>query len=135
MFPLPGVYSIGYEVLTVVVMKSSIFWDITLCIPLKFNTRFGGICLLHLQDRRISQAELSTCSMLVSCLANSSNVKMEVPCSFEASVDFQRTTRRYIPEDSTHQRIFFSQFLRSGKTVWPTLSDETFYIFLFIHIT
>jgi hypothetical protein len=27
---------------------------------------------------------------------------MEVICSFETSVDFQRTTRRYIPEDKTH---------------------------------
>jgi hypothetical protein len=26
---------------------------------------------------------------------------MEAICSFERSVDFQRTTRRYIPEDST----------------------------------
>jgi hypothetical protein len=32
---------------------------------------------------------------------DSSTLKMEVTCSFETSVDFQRTTRRYIPEDST----------------------------------
>jgi hypothetical protein len=29
---------------------------------------------------------------------------MEVIGSFETSVDFQRTTRRYIPEDSTLQK-------------------------------
>jgi hypothetical protein len=37
---------------------------------------------------------------LVSCSAYSS-LKMEPICSFETSVDFQRTTRRYIPEVST----------------------------------
>jgi hypothetical protein len=34
--------SVGFEVPTAVVMKSSIFWDITLCGPLKVNRRFGG---------------------------------------------------------------------------------------------
>jgi hypothetical protein len=47
---------VGFEVLSVVVMKSSIFWDVTLCTLLKVNWRFGGTCCLHLQDQRISQA-------------------------------------------------------------------------------
>jgi hypothetical protein len=38
---------------------------------------------------------------VVSCSAYSSTLKMEAICSFETSVEFQRTTRRYIPEDST----------------------------------
>jgi hypothetical protein len=33
---------VGFEVLTVVVMKSNIFWDIMLCSPLKVNQHFGG---------------------------------------------------------------------------------------------
>jgi hypothetical protein len=33
---------VGFEVLTGVVMKSTIFWDITPCSPLKVNWRFGG---------------------------------------------------------------------------------------------
>jgi hypothetical protein len=33
----------GFEIPTMVVMKSSIFWDITLRSPLKVNRRFGGI--------------------------------------------------------------------------------------------
>jgi hypothetical protein len=37
-------------------LKSSIFWDITPCSPLKVNRRFGGTCRLHIQGRRISQA-------------------------------------------------------------------------------
>jgi hypothetical protein len=40
----------------VVVMKSSIFWDITPYSPLKVNRRLGGTCRLHLQGRRINQA-------------------------------------------------------------------------------
>jgi hypothetical protein len=37
-------------------MKITIFWDITLCSPLKVNRRFGGIHRLHLQGRKINQA-------------------------------------------------------------------------------
>jgi hypothetical protein len=40
---------------------------------------------------------------LVSCSAYSSTLKMEVICSSETLVDFLRTTRRYIPEDSSLQ--------------------------------
>jgi hypothetical protein len=43
-------------VLAAVVMKSSVFWDITQFSTLKFKRRFGGTRRLHLQDRRISQA-------------------------------------------------------------------------------
>jgi hypothetical protein len=47
---------VGFEVLTPVVMKNSIFWDITPCSLLKVNRLFGGIYRHHLQGRRISQA-------------------------------------------------------------------------------
>jgi hypothetical protein len=42
----------GYEGLTAVVMKSSIFWDITRCSPFQVNRRFGGTYHLHLQGRK-----------------------------------------------------------------------------------
>jgi hypothetical protein len=38
-------------------IKNSLFWDITPRSPLKINRRFGGICRLHHQDLRTSQAE------------------------------------------------------------------------------
>jgi hypothetical protein len=38
-------------------------------------------------------------SVLVSCLSYSSTPKIEATCSSETSVDFQRTTRCYFPED------------------------------------
>jgi hypothetical protein len=87
-------------------MKSTIFWDITPCSPLKVNRRFGGTYCLHLQGRRISRARrlcLSPAYTLVSCAAYSTTLKMDAICSSETSVDFQRTTRCYIPEDSTLQ--------------------------------
>jgi hypothetical protein len=45
-----------YEVPLPDSMKSSVFWDITPCSPLKANRRFGGTCRLHLQGRRISRS-------------------------------------------------------------------------------
>jgi hypothetical protein len=47
---------VGFEVLTEVVMKSSIIWDITPCNPLEVNGRFGGTC-----------AELQICLLPASC--------------------------------------------------------------------
>jgi hypothetical protein len=47
---------VGFMVLTDVVMKSFVFWDITPRSPLKVYRGFGGICRLHLQGRRIRQA-------------------------------------------------------------------------------
>jgi hypothetical protein len=54
---------LGFEVLTSVVMRSSIFWDITPCGPLKVNRRFGGT------------------PRFFSCLTYSSTVMMEATCS------------------------------------------------------
>jgi hypothetical protein len=45
---------VWFEVLTAVVIKSSILWDITPSSPLEVNRRFGGTCRLHLQGWRIS---------------------------------------------------------------------------------
>jgi hypothetical protein len=61
---------VGFEVLTAVVMKSTVFWDIT------------------------------PAFMLVSCPSYSSTLKMEAICSSKKLVDFQQTTWRYIAEDS-----------------------------------
>jgi hypothetical protein len=52
-------------------------------------------------------ALLATCFMLVSRLAYSSNLKMEVISNSETSVDIQLTVLRYISEDRTlcNQRV------------------------------
>jgi hypothetical protein len=104
------------------VIKSSVFWDITPCTPLKVSRRFGGKYRLHLQDWRISHHEADSkfssfayssilkmeatgssemsCFMLVFCLACSSTLKLET-CSSKTSLDFQRTTQRCTPEHRT----------------------------------
>jgi hypothetical protein len=51
-----GWNSLEFDVLTSVVMKRPIFWDITQCSPLKDSRRFEGTCRIFLQGRRISQA-------------------------------------------------------------------------------
>jgi hypothetical protein len=48
--------SVGFGVPTAVVMKSTVFWNITLCSPLKVNPRFRGTYRLHLQGIKISSA-------------------------------------------------------------------------------
>jgi hypothetical protein len=64
---------VGFEVLTAVVMKSSIFWDITPCSPLKVNRSFGGTYRLHLQGRRISRARDQRESRWQAALCNPEN--------------------------------------------------------------
>jgi hypothetical protein len=76
--------NVGFEVLTAVVMKSTIFLDIKPCRLLKVTRRFG----------------LPPAFTLVSCSA-CSTLKMEATCYSKMSVYFKRTTRRYIPEDSS----------------------------------
>jgi hypothetical protein len=45
---LKSCVTVRFEVLTAAFVKSSIFWDITPCSPLKVNRRFGGTCRLHI---------------------------------------------------------------------------------------
>jgi hypothetical protein len=57
MYPCPNkIPHVGFEVLTAVVMKSTVFWDIMPCSSLKVNWHFRGTYRLHLQGRRISFA-------------------------------------------------------------------------------
>jgi hypothetical protein len=74
---------VEFEVLRAVVIKSTIFWDITPCSPLKVNRCFGGTYRLLLQSRRISRA------------------RNQRESRWQAMLDIQRTTGHYIPEYST----------------------------------
>jgi hypothetical protein len=40
---------------------------------------------------------------------------MEVICSYETSVDFQRTTRRYVPEDGTLHGLMYLHLQYHGS--------------------
>jgi hypothetical protein len=69
------------------------------------------LCKLSVHDywskKQITQTNyaargwLATCFMLVSCLADSLTSKMEVTCSSETSLEFQRTTQHYFPDHRT----------------------------------
>jgi hypothetical protein len=120
--------------------KTSIFWAVTLYSLLKANRRFGGTCL-HLRSRRISLL-LTSCFTLVSCLAYSSTLEIEGTCSYETSVAFQRTARRYVPENRTlHDHLCESfkccttraDHSRCWKSFLPlrTLSSQFRAIFIF----
>jgi hypothetical protein len=104
----------GFEVLTAVVMKSIIFWDITRCSPLEVSRRFGGTCRLHLQGRRISQARNQR-------EAGGKQIKMVETWSSKTSADFQRTTWGYtrIPQESIQVGL---HLWRSGLESRPTIN-------------
>jgi hypothetical protein len=60
-------YCVGSEVITAVLIKTSVFWNITPQSQLKVNRRFGIICSYHLQGRRVIQAKLlAACFMPIS---------------------------------------------------------------------
>jgi hypothetical protein len=69
-------------------------------VPPKGRLTFSG---LHGDISQVIQGP-SACHLtltLVSCLPYSFTMKMKSLCSSETSVDFQRTSERYIPDDST----------------------------------
>jgi hypothetical protein len=66
-------YKLGYEILTALLICSTVFWDIT----------------------------LAAFFMLVYNLAYISTLNMEATYSYETLVDYQRTTHRYISRDRT----------------------------------
>jgi hypothetical protein len=86
-------------------IKSSVFWNVTPCSPMKVNGRFGGTYRLHFQGRWVSQKrnehELgskhsSSGWSLHGALALI--LKMEAICSSKMSVDFHQTsTASYNP--------------------------------------
>jgi hypothetical protein len=81
---LPLDQSVGIEVLTVVVMNSSVFWDITLHSPLKVSWHFGGTCQLRLQGIKINQAR-----------------HYHEAGSKQRYTPLKQTTKHYIPEGRT----------------------------------
>jgi hypothetical protein len=118
-----------FEALTAVLMKSTIFWDITPCIPLSVNRRLGGTNRLNLKGRKIKRwtkpaRNQVTSLQVVSCSAIFFTLKMEAICSSETSVDTQRTTLRCIPEDGTLHDDERLDSIKSGKYVAHLRNDQ-----------
>jgi hypothetical protein len=86
---------VAFEVLTAVFMNNFIFWDITSCSTLKVPSA-------SIQSHVFTCHEV--CLLPASywfLLQYSSTLKIWATCSSETLIDFQRTTRLYIPEDRT----------------------------------
>jgi hypothetical protein len=72
---------VGVKALTAVVIKSSVFWDITPHSSLKFKRRFGGTLGLYLQCRKISQHEAGSKQNYLMCCKYFNNVRSyRFPC-------------------------------------------------------
>jgi hypothetical protein len=89
------IWSLGFEVFTVVTMKNVVFWDVVLC-RYFVNRRFGGTYCFHLQSIRNPRAMNQRQQVAVDWCT--SLVKMETIRSSETSVN-KISTRLYIPED------------------------------------
>jgi hypothetical protein len=122
-------------------MKSTIFRDVMPCNLAEFHWCLGGMGYLYLQGLRVQQANkhqeagrkqcelwvkkktwfrysphdslLCTYFSLISCLASSSILMMETVRSFERLVNFYRTTRHKIAEDSSLQCFAVRLFIYS----------------------
>jgi hypothetical protein len=88
---------VRFEVLTAVLMKISVFWDITPCGAVKVNERFRGTYHLHLKGPRVSRALFATCFTLVLYLAYSSTLQMGAIFVSESSAGFRRIIWHYSP--------------------------------------
>jgi hypothetical protein len=87
---------------------------------LLFNGYRGYEEFFHLWHKDVWSVEsqfalLATCFSLVSCLAYPSTLKMEAICCSETSVDFQRTTPRYIPDHWTLLELLYLFCCGEGK--------------------
>jgi hypothetical protein len=83
-----------FYVLTTVIKKDVIFWDLRPCSLVEIYRRFGRTCCLHLQSRIINPG--SKVMLLLACLFYSSTQKMDTILSSEILVYFCQTARRNI---------------------------------------
>jgi hypothetical protein len=121
-------------VLTAVAMKSSVFWDNNTLWYVESQSTFRRNMSPPLQSRRIKRAKKNSVKagckqshpLTCSFLASSSTPWMEVTCSSETSVDFQRITRYYIQEIRRfllkNNLILFTSF--SGCCLCVTLQSR-----------
>jgi hypothetical protein len=93
---------------------STIFWDITPCSPLKVNRRFGETST-PFSGSKNKPSKIPAWKQAAVLLP-----KMKAICFFETSVDFLRTKRRYIPEDSTLYIVSIPNFIFQVPVVFAS---------------
>jgi hypothetical protein len=89
--------------------KSSIFWDIAQCSPLKINRHFRK----NMSPPSSWSNNKRGKKPANSCLAHSSSLQMKATCSCEKSVDYQRL------HDAISQKIelFITTAVRTSKSI------------------
>jgi hypothetical protein len=96
-----SLFSIGYEIPTIVTVKSSVFWGIVVCNPVEVSQRFNEhITFIFKVEEETKQEAANRDLLAFSFLAYSSALKMVV-CWSEILIDFHQTMCCYIPEDRT----------------------------------
>jgi hypothetical protein len=87
-------YVLDFEVLEVVTMKSTIFWDVTACSLVEVCKRFRGKYCVH----RVSQASNKHTEPLILCLLFNPE---DGRSTFLRNASVYQTIQRHIPQDST----------------------------------
>jgi hypothetical protein len=100
--------SVGFKVLTVVTMRSMIFWVVMVCSLVEVHWCFREMCHLHLWGWGESQVRVVTCFLLGYSLAYSSTIKMETIHCCKMSIHFNWTIWHSI---SIQKIIIFSPSL------------------------
>jgi hypothetical protein len=69
---------VGFQVLTAVVMKCTVFWNITSCSPLSVNRRFGGTYRLHLQGQKNKLSKKPACKQVASRIIRQLEIRVYI---------------------------------------------------------
>jgi hypothetical protein len=98
--------------------ESSVFWDIIPCSPTDVSVGH-----LHLQNRisSVTNQDEAANKQNSAFIAYSSTLKMEAICSTGTSVDFHRTTWRYIPENRTLHIHLCGNLIQHGSISFSSL--------------
>jgi hypothetical protein len=99
----------GFEILTVVSMKSTIFWDVTHCAPESLLTLGRIVLFPYTESNSFSpsfQAKRKEAQLflLLPCCAYSSVLNMVAVRSSETSMYFHWTAQRHIREDTSFEQ-------------------------------
>jgi hypothetical protein len=124
MRPLPPEqWFVCFRVLTAVVTRNFIFWDIKVCSPTNVNRRFGELCSYNLHGWRLSQIRNNPEAFKAYCLLRSSS--LIVTCTPELEISTCSKSRNC--QDNVRKIKRFSVFLcSSGQSSWLQIQRSGF---------
>jgi hypothetical protein len=118
--------TLAFEIISAVDIKTSVFWDITPCCPVKVNdvSEEHVTFIFRVEEEAKEETSMKhsasyACFVLCSSFDHSFTLKVEAVCSSETSIDFHRTTRRYIPEDRARLFVILQLCIFSICCVFP----------------